>query len=625
MLLLQTGFGALYSSLPWYVPFFAAAWVGLLVHVPVLFSYWIWKKVHLVLVPGMLIVIIGLFVFTKVTPLGELALLLGFASFVFGLFSRRMTLRSLAGILLLVLVVAGLAWGKNYLYFFPVEAAFRHLIHRDTMLHSAIASFIGNNLYPSVGIAGTEYFPYNWLPDYLIAAFAQGSGQPAYVVICLVYPVVVFSFVLFVILSFLELRHAHQQDVLVVGLSVVLLGLFPMELLSRTGIWPESFLQESFLLSIGLFLVSIREILSPTRASWHLVLVFGLALLTGMAKVSAVFVLVFFALGFVIYFKGGRQPLLRLVAVALGALVCYVATKGPTAELTLGPLANLRSPKWLAPVELTVNFLPAAILWFLWWWSKLTKIKVADRTQALQLGVLVSGIAVLLLYTLFYIRAGAGFYFLETWRVACWLTIVLTVSQHNCLTWREGMKKTVFVIFLAFLLGNSVVNFCMDWGYLAKKHLALMGVETRLSVVSLSVKSILFGRGSSPEDDLGEIPPRLFYPISRPTLPTLPPSTSDSVVVVPTRVQWETLLGPQPVEPLYLAGLTGLPVAGLIPEKWMLEKMYGYGAMSPLLIKEVTVEGLKRVLYRQGYRTVYVADLAGGFLRLRADQGNDPN
>lgn len=160
-------------------------------------------------------------------------------------------------------------------------------VTQDTLFHASIAAMIKNYGVVSTGLHGLIETPYHAFSHYLMASISFLSG------ISVIETYGVASWVLFApILIFCVAACCAMIDrvqnlaiPLVWGFATLLLTMLPY-LLIKWAVWDSFFVSESYLVSLGIFLLSFA-ILFKVRLSWHdLVFIFVSGILITESKGS---------------------------------------------------------------------------------------------------------------------------------------------------------------------------------------------------------------------------------------------------------------------------------------------------------------------------------------------------
>jgi hypothetical protein len=145
-------------------------------------------------------------------PFGYLFVVAGFVLFLLALlrWKRFGVIRAVFLVVagsVFALCAAAVIWGTNCHYPLILEAISHNRLGVDVIYHAAIANMIKTHGVPSTGLEGPAYFHYAWASHWLIAQISRLLDQPVLECYQLVFPVVLFPYLVQALLHFaLRLR-----------------------------------------------------------------------------------------------------------------------------------------------------------------------------------------------------------------------------------------------------------------------------------------------------------------------------------------------------------------------------------------------------------------------------------
>jgi len=166
-------------------------------------------------------------------------------------------------------------------------------VHQDTLFHASIAAMIKNYGLVSTGLHGLVETPYHALSHTLFAGISLLSGVgviEVYGVANWVFfaPILIFT----IVICSAMLHKTNQLNMpLAWGITCLLLIASP-RLLQPWGVWDSFFVSESYLVSLGLFLVGFPLLFKRRLSISDLLLVLTLTALIANAKMSVGLLLV---------------------------------------------------------------------------------------------------------------------------------------------------------------------------------------------------------------------------------------------------------------------------------------------------------------------------------------------
>lgn len=161
------------------------------------------------------------------------------------------------------------------------------MVHQDTLFHASIAAMLKNYGVISTGLNGLVEIPYHAFSHILMAAVSILSGCNVLEVYG-VAPLVLFSPLLIfsVTASSAMLDQSEQLSLPIAwGLTALLLSILPW-LFSPWAVWDSFFVSESYLVSLGVFVLGLGLLFKRVLSFSDLFLILILAVLISVAKAS---------------------------------------------------------------------------------------------------------------------------------------------------------------------------------------------------------------------------------------------------------------------------------------------------------------------------------------------------
>ncbi|MCI5114374.1 MAG: hypothetical protein D3921_07270 [Candidatus Electrothrix sp. AW1] len=219
-------------------------------------------------------------------------------------------------------------------------------VHQDTLFHASIASMIKNYGVSSTGLHGLVETPYHTLSHVLMGAVSLLSHKGVVEVYgvanwVLFAPLLIFSITVFC--AMLD-RSSRLALPLLWGVTSVLLTVMPF-LFRRWSVWNSFFVSESYLVSLGLFLLGSGLLYKRCLSIGDLLLVFLLTAMMATAKVSVGLVFAGLWLARFLFIRRVTisQDLAALIlAVMAAGLVVFDSIQGQSGGISFDPLHFVR-------------------------------------------------------------------------------------------------------------------------------------------------------------------------------------------------------------------------------------------------------------------------------------------
>lgn len=161
------------------------------------------------------------------------------------------------------------------------------MVHQDTLFHASIAAMFKNYSLISTGLNGLVELPYHAFSHILMAAISILSGCSVLEVYG-VAPFVLFSpLLIFAVTALSAMLDQDERLSLPIawGLTALLLSILP-RLLSPWALWDSFFVSESYLVSLGIFVLGLGLLFKRVLVFSDLFLILILAILISSAKAS---------------------------------------------------------------------------------------------------------------------------------------------------------------------------------------------------------------------------------------------------------------------------------------------------------------------------------------------------
>ncbi len=351
-------------------------------------------------------------------------------------------------------------------------------IHQDTLFHASLAAMIKNYGVSSTGLHGLVEVPYHTLSHVLMAGISLLSGIGVLEIYGVASWVLFAPLLIFSVVAFCGMLDRQEQlpIPIVWGLTSVLLALLPF-LLGRWAVGDSFFVSESYLVSLGLFMLGLGLLFKLRLTVLDLLLVFLLAVLISNAKASVGLIFVGLWFSRVLFVRGERwAPDLAafvLAGLAVGWVVLDSAQSNADA-MSISPLSFVRSYSFLgghlgdaakamlagAQVQFRTLVLAALaltgffILHFVLSWIVILQISYhsgLSRVLSAPLGVyaLASAFAGIVLVSLVAIPGGSAYYFSN---VAFFVALPGVVVLLALEILRRGLSQRVVMILSLFLI-----------------------------------------------------------------------------------------------------------------------------------------------------------------------------
>lgn len=220
-------------------------------------------------------------------------------------------------------------------------------VNQDTLFHASIAAMLKNYGVMTTGLHGLVETPYHGLSHALMAGLSRLSGIGVIEVYGVATWVMFAPLLLFSIVAFIVMidRDGRLSIPVIWACSAMLLSVLPM-LFSRWAVWDSFFVSESYLISLGLLLLSFSLLFKRHIAMFDILLVVIAAAFIASAKASVG--LIFAGLWLVrLVFLPGDSSLRVLVAslllfTAVGLSVIE-ASRAASGTMPISPLHFIRS------------------------------------------------------------------------------------------------------------------------------------------------------------------------------------------------------------------------------------------------------------------------------------------
>lgn len=274
-------------------------------------------------------------------------------------------------------------------------------VHQDTLFHASIAAMIKNYGVSSTGLNGLVSIPYHTLSHALMAFISLFSGVSVLETYGVASWVLFGPLLLFCITAAVAIldRQEAAKPPLVWGLAACALALLP-KALGAWGVWRSYFLSESYLVSLGLFLLALAHLFKYRLSVADALLAILLAVLLTAAKgsVGAVYAGLWIVRA-IFLSKGQRAVTAGIAALAVLAVAVDAARSAEAASgsMSFSILAFVRD--------------------FSWWGSDVTKLGHAALSgTAVRFGIIVKALAAVVSFWLFHFLPAWVFVGYVVWR-----------------------------------------------------------------------------------------------------------------------------------------------------------------------------------------------------------------
>lgn len=248
--------------------------------------------------------------------------------------------------LLLMAVIASatiLGTGRAYTSFDMLERLYAGNVNQDTLYHASIAAMIKNYGIVSTGLHGLVETPYHVFSHVLFSSISLLSGLGVIDVYgvanwVLFAPILIFSVVAFCAM----LDNTEEFNIpLAWGLVCLVLMAAPF-LFGRWALWDSFFVSESYLVSLGLFMMGLAMLFNDRLSLVDLLLVVVLTAMISNAKASVGLIFAGLWIARVLFVRGERL-IFDVAAFLLSmAAVCFVvfnSAKSSSGSITFVPLS----------------------------------------------------------------------------------------------------------------------------------------------------------------------------------------------------------------------------------------------------------------------------------------------
>lgn len=274
-------------------------------------------------------------------------------------------------------------------------------VHQDTLFHASIAAMIKNYGVSSTGLNGLVVIPYHTLSHALMAFVSLFSGVSVLETYGVASWVLFGPLLLFCITAAVAAldREETVKSPLVWGLAACSLALLP-KILRPWAVWNSYFVSESYLVSLGLFLLALAHLFKHRLGLADVLLAVLLAVLLTASKgsVGAIYAGLWIVRA-VLLSKGQRAVTAGIAVLTVLALVVDAAR---SAEAVSGS---------------TSFSILAFVRDFSWWGSDLTKLGQAVLAGAtVRSGIVVKALAAVVSFWFFHFLPAWAFVGYVVWR-----------------------------------------------------------------------------------------------------------------------------------------------------------------------------------------------------------------
>ena len=231
----------------------------------------------------------------------------------------------------------------SYTSFDMLERLHAGNVHKDTLYHASIAAMIKNYGVVSTGVHGLSETPYHIYSHVLFACISLLSGNSVLDVYgvanwILFAPILIFCVVIFCVI--LEKKRGGINIALLWGVVCLILLIFP-RFFGRWGLWSSFFTSESYLISLGLFLLALLLLFKKDLIFSDIFLLLVLTVMISDCKVSVG--LIFSGLWFcrIIFVKKEKiffEIFGLIISVIIVILVVFHIAESNSETITFVPL-----------------------------------------------------------------------------------------------------------------------------------------------------------------------------------------------------------------------------------------------------------------------------------------------
>lgn len=385
---------------------------------------------------------------------------------------------------------------RSYSSFDIIPRLHAGMVHKDTLFHASIAAMLKNYSEVSTGLNGLIETPYYAFSHILMAAISILSGCSVLEVYG-VAPFVLFSpLLIFAVTASSAMLDQDGRLSLPIawGLTALLLSILP-RLLSSWALWDSYFVSESYLVSLGLFVLGLGLLFKKVLGFSDFFLILILVLLISSAKASVGIIFGGLWITRVLFISGTRylDAIAALLASFGAAWMVLGTVRGSSGFIYVSPLdfisysymgASFRdfTKELIYNGNFQLTLLPGAILsigsfWLLHfgvsWIIVARSIKESSIRTLLQspisaysIAAIVAGSGVVILYR---IPGGSAYYFTN---VAFFVSLSSLVGFMT-LGLQQRLKTSTlhgFLIFCVLLTGflNARAYLEISWRGKAK-------------------------------------------------------------------------------------------------------------------------------------------------------------
>lgn len=273
----------------------------------------------------------------------ESGFLVGTIGLVYALRFLRISKAQIPAIFLMAAIASLAIWGTRSAYtsFDMVPRLHAGDVHQDTLFHASIAAMIKNYGTVSTGLHGLVETPYHALSHALMAGISVLSGQS----VIETYGVatwLLFAPVLILAITYTcTALHTEQTlSSLFIWFLIALVLLFTPRLFDKWAVWDSYFVSESYLVSLGLLMLSLPVIFKQRLTVFDLAFVLIAGLLISSAKATVGLIYAGLWLTRVLFFRGDRPAFdvigFGLTTAAVSALI-LASAQAHSSAVTINP------------------------------------------------------------------------------------------------------------------------------------------------------------------------------------------------------------------------------------------------------------------------------------------------
>lgn len=390
-------------------------------------------------------------------------------------------------------------------------------VYKDTLFHASLAAMIKNYNVASTGLNGLIEVPYHNFSHHLYAALAT-LGNQAVIEVYGVATHVLFAPILIFSMASAAYTLSPKINKIKINwcLFSFLLALLPALLYKWGALWDQYFTSESYLVSLGLFILALALMNKRKLDSRDIiVLLISTAMITS-AKATVGIILIGLYLGRVLFINRNiKEFFIAISMICIGVMLLYSVASSPgygtETKISLLHFFKTESPwggyvgdfEYLYKNEgrfslslffiitgafLTFIFLHFLVSWVAVW---LTISGSKGRTYAYRhiyvLGSLAIGIAVILILG---VAGGSAFYFTN---VALFTSAIYVIpdlaNMSDRLDWKVKKITLILIIIFLILVGWQGANFQSRFN---KVRLELGGIMENEKLKSIEFINTMF-------------------------------------------------------------------------------------------------------------------------------------